>query len=342
MNTAHGTPTEVGLSVVIPCYNEVENIAHVGTEVLAELRDLDIEVVFVDDGSEDGTLAEIKKFAATDQRVHYISFTRNFGFEAAFSAGYRYARRPWVLHIDADQQFPAAEARRLIEVAEQGYDAVFGVRNDRQDPRSRKLGTAAFHYVAARLLRIELPKDATAFRLVRTPLARAIVDLRLGTPYFLATVPRLTNRYTTVAVAHRARERGESKVGIRWLAGHAIGLFVAAGRRLTTLASVTALVACGLGVLLAVGEATGLVNATAGGVALLVLVATVLAVLALSVRFLVVIEASQARPRQFYVREATIPIDPVDLLFGPAGPRPGDELPGQRHDRAAIPGGIRT
>ncbi|HWM03186.1 MAG TPA: glycosyltransferase family 2 protein [Actinophytocola sp.] len=343
MSTSQGSPTEVGLSVVIPCFNEVDNIAHVGDEVLAELGHLDIEVVFVDDGSTDGTLAAIKELAATDPRVHYISFTRNFGFEAAFSAGYRYASRPWILHLDADQQFPAAEALRLIEAAELGHDAVFGVRNDRQDPLARRLGTAAFHYIAARLLRIELPKDATAFRLVRTPLARAIVDLRLGTPYFLATVPRLTSRYTTVPIEHRARQRGESKVGIRWLTGHAIGLFVSAGRRLTTLASVAAVLACGLGLLLAIGEATGLMSPTAGVVALLVLAAVGLAVLALGVRYLVVIEASQARPRQFYVREASVPIDPADLLFGPAAAATHDELPEQRHgDRAALPDGVRT
>jgi hypothetical protein len=246
--------------------------------------------------------------------VHYISFTRNFGFEAAFSAGYRYARRPWILHLDADQQFPVAEAHRLIEIAGQGYDAVFGVRVDRKDPLARRMGTAAFHLLAARLLRIELPKDATAFRLVRTPLARAIVDLRLGTPYFLATVPQLTSRYTTVPVEHRARQRGDSKMNLRWLAGHAIGLFVSRGRRLTTAASVSALAACGLALLFALAAATGLLRPAASDALLFMLAATGLGVLALTVRFLVGIAASQARPRLFYVREASVPIDAEDLL----------------------------
>jgi glycosyltransferase involved in cell wall biosynthesis len=300
--------------VVIPCYNEVDNVDHVYAEVLTELGHLDLELIFVDDGSGDGTLAAVKRLAEADPRVQYISFTRNFGFEAAFSAGYRYARRPWILHLDADQQFPAAEALRLIEVAGQGYDAVFGVRNNRKDPLARRLGTAGFHFVAASMLRIELPRDATAFRLVRAPLARAIVDLRLGTPYFLATVPQLTSRYTTIPVEHRARQRGESKVGIRWLAKHAIGLFVSIGRRLTTMASVAALAACGLALLFALGAATGLLSPAATGAGLFVLLATALGVLALTVRFLVVIAAGQARPRLFYVREATVPIDAEDLL----------------------------
>jgi polyisoprenyl-phosphate glycosyltransferase len=319
--SSHLSPV-TGLSVVIPCYNEIDNVEHICAEVLSELGAFDLELIFVDDGSSDGTLEMIKRLARTDNRVRYISFTRNFGFEAAFSAGYRYASRPWILHLDADQQFPAAEARRLIEVAEQGYDAVFGVRNDRKDARSRKLGTAAFHFIGARLLRIELPKDATAFRLVRTSLARTIVDLRLGTPYFLATVPKLTSRYTTVPIAHRARARGESKVSLRWLAGHAMGLFVSAGRRLTTAASVTALGACGLALFFALATATGLVNETISGAVLFALVATALGILALTMRYLVTIEASQARPRLFYVREATIPIDADDLLFGTERARP--------------------
>jgi hypothetical protein len=317
----HLSPTAGGLSVVIPCFNEVDNVDHVCAEVLSELDRQDLELIFVDDGSTDGTLDAIKRLASADPRVHYISFTRNFGFEAAFSAGYRYARRPWILHLDADQQFPAAEAHRLIEVAAQGcYDAVFGVRNDRKDALTRRLGTGAFHFVAARILRIELPRDATAFRLVRTALARTIVDLRLGTPYFLATVPRLTSRYTTVPVEHRARQRGESKVSLRWLAGHAIGLFVSVGRRLTTAAAVAALAACALALLFALAVATGLVDPAVSVVALFVLMATALGVLALTTRFLVAIASSQARPRLFYVREATIPVDAEDLLFGPADP----------------------
>lgn len=337
MSTPQATPTEVGLSVVIPCFNEVDNVDHVCSEVLTELGHLDLELIFVDDGSNDDTLAAVKRLAGADPRVQYISFTRNFGFEAAFSAGYRYARRPWILHLDADQQFPAAEAHRLIEVAAQGYDAVFGVRANRKDPLSRKLGTAAFHFLAARLLRIELPRDATAFRLVRTPLARTIVDLRLGTPYFLATVPRLTSRYTTIPVEHRARQRGESKVGLRWLAGHAIGLFVSLGHRLTTAASVMALTACGLALLFALGTAAGLIHPVAGGAALFVLVATALGVLALTMRFLVMIAASQARPRLYYVREATLPIDAEDLLFGPAEPPPAKRMPEQRPAAQQVP-----
>ncbi|HEX6361133.1 glycosyltransferase family 2 protein [Actinophytocola sp.] len=308
-------PVSVGMTVVVPCYNEADNVEHAYREIVTALSGHDLEVLFVDDGSSDGTLACLKDLARTDPRVQYLSFTRNFGFEAAFSAGYRYASRPWILHIDADVQFPVAEAHKLIAAAEQGRDAVFGVRETRYDPLVRRAGARAYHFVARRVLGIEIPPGATTFRLVRTELARAIVDLRLGTPYFLATVPRLTNRYSTVPVAHRARERGASKLNLRWLVGHAMGLFVGFSNRMATVASVLALLAAGLAGLTAVGAGTGLLGSTVVTVALLYVLLTVLCVLAVSVRYLVAVGASQARPALFYIREATIPVDPTDRLM---------------------------
>ncbi|MEU4252228.1 glycosyltransferase family 2 protein [Amycolatopsis sp. NPDC026612] len=324
MTSTFPGPAQSGLSVVIPCFNEADNVEPSYREITNELGHYSLEMFYVDDGSSDGTLEVIRSLAATDPRVRYLSFSRNFGFEAAFSAGYRYATKPWILHVDADQQFPAAEAEKLIEAAGQGNDAVFGVRTNRQDPRLRRWGTAAFHFLGRRVLRIEIPPGATAFRLVRAELARKIVDLRLGTPYFLATVPRLTSRYTCVQVAHRARERGESKVGFGFLASHAIELFVGFTRRLTTAASATALFAAGLGVLAAGAATFGLLGASASAALLFALLSVVLVVLSLTVRYLVVVGAGQPRPRQFYVREANVLVDAADRLFtpeDPAGPR---------------------
>ena len=322
--TAAG-PAEVGLTVVIPCYNEADNVSPAYEEITTKLAGYDLELLFVDDGSTDATLAEVRRLADRDPRVGFISFTRNFGFEAAFSAGYRYARRPWVLHVDADQQFPAAEARKLIDVAETGYDAVFGVRTNRQDPLPRRWGTAAFHFIAGRVLRIELPRGATAFRLVRTSLARAIVDLRMGSPYFLATVPRLTSRYTTVSVGHRARARGKSKVGYRFLATHAIELFIGYTRRLATLASAGALVGAVLAALAALSAAAGLLTGAGALAAVFALIMLALLTLATAVRYLVAVGADRARPRLFYIREASFPVDRAELLFGEPD-RPGVDV----------------
>lgn len=308
-------PASTGMTAVVPCFNEADNIEHAYREIVGELGGHDLEVLFVDDGSSDATLEVVRGLAAADPRVQYLSFTRNFGFEAAFSAGYRYASRPWVLHVDADVQFPVTEAHKLVAAAEAGQDAVFGVRETRHDPWVRRAGARAYHFVARRLLGIEIPPGATTFRLVRTELARRIVDLRLGTPYFLATVPRLTSRYTTVPVAHRARQRGGSKLHFRWLVGHAMGLFVGFSARLATVAALLALVGAAVAALVVVGVAAGLLGvATAVTVGLGTQLAA-LVVLAVTVRYLVAVGSGQPRPALFYVREASVPVDREDLLM---------------------------
>lgn len=335
MNWSMPGPGQSGLTVVVPCFNEVDNIEPSYQEIVGELGNLPLELLYVDDGSTDGSLDVIRALAHADPRVRYVSFTRNFGFEAAFSAGYRYAGKPWILHIDADQQFPASEAAKLIAAAEAGNDAVFGIRTNRQDPLLRRWGTAAFHFLGRRVLRIEIPPGATAFRLVRTELARKIVDLRLGTPYFLATVPRLTSRYTTVPVAHRARERGESKVGFGFLSSHAIELFVGFTRRLTTAASATALMTAGVALLAGVAAAFGLLGLSATSALTFALFSVVLTVLSLTVRYLVVVGAGQPRPRQFYIREASFPVDEDDRLYTSAE---AEFQPGERQAGVKKPG----
>jgi hypothetical protein len=218
---------DMSLCVVIPCLNEQDNVEAAYLEAITELAAYEpLEVLFVDDGSTDGTLEVIKELARRDSRVTYVSFTRNFGLEAAFSAGYRYAHRPWILHLDADLQFPASTAHRMVAQARNGFDAVFGVRTQRHDPWHRRLSSLVHNSIARRLLGIEMPAHATSFRLVRTSLARTIVDLELGTPYFLATLPQLTRRWTTVSTEHRARAHGRSKVTFGGLARHALGLFM--------------------------------------------------------------------------------------------------------------------
>jgi glycosyltransferase involved in cell wall biosynthesis len=309
------SPVTEGLTAVVPCFNEEENVESAYDEIVTELGRYDLELLFVDDGSSDGTLEIVRRLAAGDPRVRFLSFSRNFGLEAAFSAGYRYASRPWIVHIDADVQFPVAETHKLVPLAEAGMDAVFGIRGTRHDPLVRRAGARAYHFVAGRLLGIEIPPGATTFRLVRTSVAVRVVDLRLGTPYFLATIPRLTNRYTCVEVEHRARRRGTSKLRFRWLVGHALSLFVGFSNRMATAAALTGVLLAGIAVLLGIGTATGLVGAVAALTVVLVLLGGLAVIMAVLLRFLVAVRAGQARPRMFYIREANVSVDPADRLI---------------------------
>lgn len=306
-------PEEFAVTVVVPCLNEADNVDAVYREIVQELAGYaGLEILFVDDGSTDGTLTRIRAIADRDPSVSYLSFTRNFGLEAAFSAGYRYARHPWLLHLDADLQFPPAEAHKLIAKALEGYDAVFGIRVGRQDRLVRRFASGLHEFISRRLLRIDLPSGGTSFRLVRTELARRIVDLRLGTPYFMATLPRLTRSWTTTPTAHRARRSGEPKVTVRGLARHAVELFMSYSVRPIAFAGLLA--AC-TSVFALVGALTAEFHLPTAIALLGLALSGGLLSLAVIARYLVHIGRGQPGTPQFLIQEANIPVRHEDRLY---------------------------
>ncbi|MGX7826267.1 glycosyltransferase family 2 protein [Actinokineospora sp. 24-640] len=314
-----------GLTAIVPCYNEGAQVDVAYREVCDALGAIDdLELLFVDDGSSDDTLERIKRIAGADPRVHYVSFARNFGLPAAVTAGFRHAARPWAVQLDADMQFPAAETWRLLDTASDGYDVVFGVRADRKDSALRRLGAAGAHWVARKLLHVDVPHGATSFRVVRTEVGRTIVNLPTGNSHFVAKAPQIGARCATVAVAHRERVAGTSKFRLGRLAGDAFELWFGFSWRplnavylLAALAAVAAVVVSVLGIVGAVGGTALLVTA------LLVSATTMLGVAVVG-RYLHR-RMADARPRRiYYVREANIPLPDDELLDRgmPAPPPP--------------------
>ncbi|MEV6560451.1 glycosyltransferase family 2 protein [Nocardia sp. NPDC051756] len=293
------------VTVVVPCRDEEANIVAAHEAIVGELSGYDIEVLFVDDGSTDATLSLVTGLAAKDERVHYISFARNFGFEAAFSAGYKYATKPWVLHVDADLQGHPNQAHKLIEAVSDRVDAVFGVRDQRADPLLRRWGSTLSDLIARRVLGIELPPGATTFRLVRTGVARRIVELRRPAPYFMASLPAVTDRYVTVRTAHQARRAGSSKFTVLRLARHALDLYVGHS---TALAAGAAMLLCA-GVFVAVV----LLSVFGAGAAVLSVQLAMLPAMALLLRYSVMASSRDGRAL-YYVRESDVAIDAADRL----------------------------
>jgi glycosyltransferase involved in cell wall biosynthesis len=311
-----------GLTAVLPCYNEGAQVDRAYDAIVTALGRIDeLELLIVDDGSTDDTLARVKALAASDPRVHYLSFTRNFGLEAAQSAGFGYAAHPWTVQLDADLQSPPDEALRLLAKAAEGYDVVYGIRADRRDPWHRRLGSAGVHWVGRRLLGIALPPGASTFRVVRTAVARTVVAQRAGTPYFIAQLAQAGARYACVPVRHAPRT-GRSKWRLSRLFGHGFELFF--GYSWRPLNAVYALALAGLLagltglVLLAAGAAT-----VAAAMLLLVCLLTLVAV-ALTARYLHRM-LREVRPRLYYVRESNLPLNAQDTLDGgePAVAPPG-------------------
>jgi polyisoprenyl-phosphate glycosyltransferase len=308
---AAGAETDgIGLTVVVPCYNEAASIERTYAEIAREVSRYDAELLFVDDGSTDDTLTLLKGLAQADPWLKYLSFSRNFGLEAAFSAGFTYAGKPWIVQLDADLQSPPSEIHRLVQTALAGdYDAVFGVRPNRQDHILRRMGSRAQHWVARRVLGIELPPGGSTFRVVRASLAKKIVTLRLGTPYFMASLTQMGGRYTTVATEHRRRDAGRSRFAVRQLFSSSLDLFFGFSYR--PLIVLYAAAVCGVLASLAVPALTSVSTAVT---ILVILNQSVLLGLAVLARYVMVV-LRELRPRRYLVREANVEVAPVDLLY---------------------------
>ncbi|WP_238163507.1 glycosyltransferase family 2 protein [Kribbella capetownensis] len=172
--------TTMRLSLVVPCFNEAEVIAKFHQALSRELTATGrpYEIVYVDDGSADGTLDALVELAATDESVRYLSFSRNFGKEAAMLAGLRYASGDAVVIMDADLQHPPELVGRMLEHYERGFDQVIARRTRVGDPATRTLFARTYYWLINRWADVELMDGVGDFRL----LSRRAVDglLELG------------------------------------------------------------------------------------------------------------------------------------------------------------------
>ena len=171
------------ISVVIPMYYEEEVVDICYKRVASNLKKLSdrysYEVVFINDGSKDNTLNILKKIASNDDNVKIISFSRNFGHQAAVTAGIRNVTGDAVIIMDADLQDPPELFEGMIEKWENGYDVVYGKRKTRSGESLFKLLTAkAFYNTLNKLSEIEIPKDTGDFRLVD----RKVIDVIASLP----------------------------------------------------------------------------------------------------------------------------------------------------------------
>jgi dolichol-phosphate mannosyltransferase len=169
------------LSIVIPCYNEQEVITETVKRLKAfaeGLKYLDVEFIFVDDGSRDQTLAMLKSFAVSDGRIKTISFARNFGQQMAMTAGIDAASGDAVVLIDADLQDPPEVIHDMIKKWEEGFDVIYATRTERPGESMFKLATARLFYrLLNKLTSVPIPLDTGDFRLMSRPVVDVIRTL---------------------------------------------------------------------------------------------------------------------------------------------------------------------
>ena len=172
------------LSVIVPCYNEEENVAPFYEELMKHVsflteRDIELEVLYIDDGSRDRTVQEIRKLRETDERVHMVSFSRNFGKEAAMYAGLENAAGDYVVFMDADLQDPPSLLAEMFSYIEQGYDTVATRRVSRKgEPPIRSFFARRFYRLMKRISRTEIMDGARDYRLMTRQVVDAILSMK--------------------------------------------------------------------------------------------------------------------------------------------------------------------
>jgi len=205
------------ISLVIPVYNEEECLRGLHRECCAALQSLPYawEILLVDDGSTDGSLACIKALAAEDPRVHYLSFDRNHGQSAAFAAGFAHAQGEIIVTLDADLQNDPRDIPRLLERYFQGdVDMVVGWRRKRHDTWIRRLASRIANGIRNALTGENVRDTGCSLKVLRADLARRI-PMFTGMHRFLPTLMKLLGaRVAEMPVGHRPRTTGVSKYGI--------------------------------------------------------------------------------------------------------------------------------
>jgi glycosyltransferase involved in cell wall biosynthesis len=204
------------LSIVVPLYNEEENLPVLDGEIRAALAPLGIswEVLYVDDGSTDGSLEVLRALAAADPRIRILHHRQNAGQSAGLASGFRAARGELVATLDADLQNDPADLPRLLARLDEGYDVVSGVRRNRQDTWVRRVSSKIANAVRNWATDEAITDVGCSLKAYR---ARYLAHLPMfgGMHRFLPTLVRWNGaRVTEIPVNHRPRLHGVAKYGI--------------------------------------------------------------------------------------------------------------------------------
>lgn len=210
----------VSYSVVIPVFNELPNINPLYKRLKGVLDNTGsaYEIIFVDDGSTDGSFDALKNIAISDKMVSVIGFTKNFGQHKAVVAGILNSRGEYLVTLDADLQNPPEEIPRLIEKIKEGFDMVSGYRKRRKDVFSRKLCSLFTNLLIALVCGVRMKDYGSMLRVFRGDVARKTAEVFLNNEgYITMLVTKVTRNISEIEVSHDERHSGESKYGIRKL-----------------------------------------------------------------------------------------------------------------------------
>jgi dolichol-phosphate mannosyltransferase len=212
--SAQRTPTL--LSVVAPVYDEQELVEQFVARTCAAVADYDFELVLVNDGSSDRTPELLDRLAATDPRIRVIHLSRNFGHQAALTAGLEHAAGDLVAMIDADLQDPPELIVEMIERWREGSDVVYAVRKQREGETAFKLATASWFYkLFDKLAQVDLEPNSGDFRLLDRRALDALLAMTERSRFLRGMTVWVGFTQTAVSYERDARHAGETKYTLR-------------------------------------------------------------------------------------------------------------------------------
>ena len=202
------------VSVIIPVFNEVESIKELYDQLKKGLEQYTpYEIIFIDDGSSDGSVETIKKLSELDNSIIFIQFHRNYGKSAALSEGFKYANGNYVVTMDADLQDDPSEIKNLINKLEEGYDLVSGWKKDRKDPLSKRLPSKLFNFVTRIVTGVRIHDFNCGLKIYKKAVVKTLELYGGRHRYIPAMAGQKKFKITEIIVNHRPRIYGETKYG---------------------------------------------------------------------------------------------------------------------------------
>ncbi|QUW23805.1 glycosyltransferase family 2 protein [Sporosarcina sp. Marseille-Q4063] len=212
------------ITFLLPAYNETENILPIFDAICNQMQgsDYSFELLFIDDGSQDETLSAIRSLAINYKFVKYVSFSRNFGKEAAIYAGLQHAKGDAVILMDVDLQHPPSLIHELIEGYKEGNHQVVAKRNREGDSKLRTFLSTTFYRFMNQSVNVKLIDGEGDFRLLSRKAVEALLRLSEGNRFSKGLYEWIGMRKKTISYENVARENGKSKWSIGQLLNYGI------------------------------------------------------------------------------------------------------------------------